>query len=83
MSSCNYEAKGAAVSANSIKKGQNGCKGNQLAIYKHGPKDQPRSQGWVSPGNEVAEGFEPWTTGQTTLARTVKAGLGLSFSRHF
>ena len=21
-----------------------------------------------SPGNEVAEGFEPWTTGQTTLA---------------
>lgn len=39
MSSCNYEAKGAAVSANSIKKSQNGCKGNQLAIYKHGPKD--------------------------------------------
>ena len=23
------------------------------------------------------EGFELWTTGQTTLARTVKAGLGL------
>jgi len=39
MSSCNYEAKGVAVSANSIKKSQNLCKGNQLAIYKHGPND--------------------------------------------
>ena len=39
MSSCNYGAKGVAVSGNSIKKSQNGYKGNQLAIYKYGPKD--------------------------------------------
>ena len=65
MSSCNYESKGVAVSANSIKKAKMAVKVSVGYL-----------QAWP-------EGFELWKTGQTTLARTVKAGLGLSFSRHF
>lgn len=83
MSSCNYEAKGVAVSANSIKKAKMAVKVTSWLFTSMARRINLVPRDGKSPGNEVAEGFEPWTTGQTTLARTVKAGLGLSFSRHF